>query len=475
MKAFDVVVIGAGPAGYTTAIRCAQLGLSTACVDRWLDPDDQPVVGGSCVNAGCIPSKVLLEASEDYARLMRDGGRRGLRFTGLEPDLAALQAHKHRIIDEVGGTIRDRFKQHRVNWIPGDARLLGDMRVEVARHQDAGKGKKQTIQASAIVIATGSMPTPLAAAPVDGQRIVDSTGALAFDEIPKRLAIIGAGVIGLEMGSIWNRLGAKVILLEAQEEFLPLLDRELAAAALQEFSDQGLDIRTGARVTSTHPANTLVRIKYKDADGEHELKTERLVVAVGRRPLSCDLCTEESGLQVDEGGYIRVDEYCHTDVNRVYAIGDAVRGPMLAHKGMEEGLAVAETIAGEQRSVNYRHIPWVMYTSPELAWGGATEAELQAQGTDYRIGRFPFAANHRARVLERGNGIAKVLSDARSDALLGVHLMGAGASELINEAVLALEFAASAEDLARTCHAHPTLSEVLQDAAIDNGLQSLQH
>lgn len=469
MKAVDVIVVGAGPAGYTAALRCAELGLKTACVDRWLGPNGEPALGGTCVNAGCVPSKVLLEASDDFSALKIKGRSRGLFAHSLAIDLATLYRHKQEIVDGVSADIRDRFELQQVNWIAGEASLIGDMRVQV---KDPQGETVDVLQANAIVLATGSVPAPLKVAPVDGDRIVDSTGAMAFEEVPKRLAIIGAGVIGLEMASIWRRLGSTVVLIEAQEDFLPSLDRELAAMALREFTEQGLDIRTGARVTSTHPAKTLVRVKYKDSEGARELNAERLVVAVGRCPVTAELGGEAFGLQVDERGYIRVDDYCRTDVSGVYAIGDAVRGPMLAHKGIEEGLAVAETIAGKPRQVNYGHIPWVIYTAPELAWVGASEADLKAQGVDYRIGRAWADGNYRARLLESRCGMAKVLSDAHSDQILGVHLMGEGASELINEAVLALEFAASSEDLARTCHAHPSLAEVLRAAAIHNGSPS---
>ena len=462
MKAYDVIVIGAGPAGYSAAIRCAQLGLRTACVDRWLDADGKPALGGTCINAGCIPSKVLLDVSDDYARLGRSGPRHGIHAADLQLDLDALQRHKQSVVNELSTQLQGQFKAERIDWLPGSARMLGNMQVEIDNGQQK---KKPTLQASAIIIATGSLPVELAAAPVDHERIVSSSGALSFSEVPRRLAIIGAGVIGVEMASIWSRLGAKTILLEAQDEFLPTLDRELAALALAEFSKQGLEIRFGARVIATHPGANGVRIKYRDHDGDHELNADRLVVAVGRRPPGCDLCSEATGLQSDESGFIRVDDHCRTDVSGVYAIGDAVRGPMLAHKGIEEARAVAETIDGKPHQVNYQHIPWVIYSNPELAWVGASEEQLQALGTDYKVGRQSFQHNHRAQILGQPGGVVKVLSDAHSDALLGIHLFGPGASELINEAVLALEFSASAEDLARTCHAYPSLAQALRNAA----------
>jgi len=468
MKAYDVIIIGAGPAGYSAAIRCAELGLRTACIDRWLDDHGKPALGGSCVHAGCIPSKVLLEASGRFAKLSGatgypgHPGHPGLVLQGVELDLAAMQQHKQAVVDQISADIQQQFEGLTIDWIAGDAGLLGDKQVQV---QPVGKGSSHTLQASHIIIAPGSIPIPVAAAPVDQQRIVDSTGAMQFEQVPKRLAIIGAGVIGLEMASIWSRLGAKVILLEAQEDFLPSLDRELSELALQEFTKQGLEIRFGARVVATHVGDNGVRIKYRDQQGEHELHAERLIVAAGRRPPGCELCAAETGLQTDEAGFIRVDAHCQTAINGVYAIGDVVRGPMLAHKGIEEANAVAETIAGHPRQVNYQHIPWVIYTDPELAWIGATEQQLQAQGTDYRVGRALLQHNPRALLSGKPAGLIKLLSDAHNDQLLGLHLMGASASELINEAVLALEFTASAEDLARTCHSHPSLGESLRTAA----------
>ena len=462
MKAYDVIVIGAGPAGYSAAIRCAELGLRTACIDRWLDAHGKPALGGSCVHAGCIPSKVLLQASGHFASLSGAASHPGLLLSGVELDLAAMQRHKQAVIDQVSADIQQQFETLSIDWIAGEAGLLGDKQVQV---QAANGDTLQTLQASNIIIAPGSIPIPVAAAPVDQQRIVDSTGAMCFSQPPKRLAIIGAGVIGLEMASIWSRLGAKVILLEAQENFLPSLDHELSALALQAFSKQGLEIRFGARVVATHSGEHGVRVKYRDQQGEHELKAERLIVAAGRRPPGCKLCAAETGLQTDEAGFIRVDPHCQTTISGVYAIGDVVRGPMLAHKGIEEAHAVAETITGQPRQVNYDRIPWVIYTDPELAWIGATEQQLQAMGTDYRVGRADLQHNQRALLAGKPTGLIKLLSDARSDQLLGIHLMGSSASELINEAVLALEFSASAEDLARTCHSHPSLGESLRTAA----------
>jgi dihydrolipoamide dehydrogenase len=467
MKHFDVLVIGAGPAGYTAAIRCAQLGLDTACVDRWTGADGSPALGGTCINAGCIPSKALLESSEEYAQLLTHHSTHGIRVDRVGLDIAAMQERKQRIVHTLAGGIAELFEKNAVTWFQGHAHCLGDMQVQVRPVSE--EAPTETLRADNIVIATGSETVPMSQAPINGERIVDSTGALEFIEVPKRLGIIGGGVIGLEMGSVWNRLGAKVILLEAREEFLPPVDRQVAELAYAEFKRQGLDIRLGARVTASHAAKTQVRVDFQDAEGEHSLKFERLIVAVGRRPVASGLFGEESGILLDEGGRIQVDEYCRTDVANVYAIGDAVRGPMLAHKGAEEGLAVAETIAGTPRQVDYDRIPWVIYTSPELAWVGRNEHQLRSKGIDYRVGSFPFRANGRARAMEQTTGLVKVLADAETDAILGVHLFGPGASELVNEATLSLAFAASAEDLAHTCHAHPSLSETLREAAMAVG------
>jgi dihydrolipoamide dehydrogenase len=467
MRTFDVLVIGAGPAGYTCAIRCAQLGLDVACVDAWVDDHGKPSLGGTCLNVGCIPSKALLESSEEYAQLATHYSAHGIHVTDVDLDIPAMQARKTRIVKALTGGVASLFKKNKVTWIAGHARCLGGMQVEVTPQDDPGK--PETVQATHIVIATGSEPIPLAAAPVDGDRILDSTGALALTEIPKRLGIIGAGVIGLEMGSVWNRLGSQVVLLEAQDTFLAPVDRDIAEQARRELKKQGLDIRMGARVTATHATKTQVRVNYQDGEGEHELKVDRLIVAVGRRPHTADLFVEESGIILDEKGYVQVGDDCRTEVPGIFAIGDVVRGPMLAHKGMDEGIAVAETIAGHPAEVNYDAIPWVIYTSPEIAWVGATEEGLKARGVEHNVGTFPFRANGRARSMEQTVGLVKLLSDASSDRLLGAHLFGPSASELINELVLAMEFGASAEDIARTCHAHPSLSEALREAALAAG------
>ena len=460
---YDVIIIGAGPAGYVCAIRCAQLGLKTACVDEWLDTEDRPVLGGTCLNAGCIPSKALLESSEYYASLKQADSHAGIGLTGLTLDLAAVQADKQRIVSELTGGIATLFKANGVEWVAGRAVLHPDRKVHVRPHG----GKEEIVLAALhVVIATGSRPVDIPAAAQDGRLIVDSAGALSFDTIPERLGIIGAGVIGLEMGSVWSRFGSKVTLLEAQDRFLPPADRDIAAIALKEFNRQGLDIQLSARVTGSTIEDDRVQVAYVHDDEEHEIDFDRLVVAVGRRPNSEGITAPELELALEQGGFIHVDERWETCIPGVHAIGDVIEGPMLAHKGSAEGVAVAELIAGQQASVNYDTIPGVVYTHPELAWAGRNEETLRSAGIPFRSGRFPFAASGRARAMGRTTGMVKILAHAETDEILGVHIIGEHASELIAEAVLAMEYKASSEDLALTIHAHPTLSEALHEAAL---------
>jgi len=461
-KNYDVIVIGAGPAGYVAAIRCAQLGMKTACVDNWLGKQGEPALGGTCLNAGCIPSKALLESSELFERLQKDVAGHGIKVEGLAVDVAAMVGHKDRIVGDLTGGIVALFKSNGVEWIPGRGQLLPDHQVQVTPH----KGSQHAISAGHIILATGSSPVRIDAAPLQDDRVVDSEGALNWTEVPARVGIIGAGVIGLELGSIWRRLGASVTMLEAQDVFLAMADQQLAKAALRIFQKQGLDIRLGALVKSTRVIKNGVQLKYSDAGGEHSLTVDRLIVAVGRSPCTQDIATAAADLLLDEGGRIHVDDMCCTNLPGVYAIGDVVRGPMLAHKGSEEGIAVAERIAGQNSDVNYAAIPSVIYTKPEIAWVGQTEESLRQAGVDYCSGVFPFAVSGRARAMQETDGMVKVLSDAASDRVLGVHILGAQASELIGQAVLAMEFEASSEDIARTIFAHPTLSEALHEAAL---------
>jgi dihydrolipoamide dehydrogenase len=461
-KSYDVVVIGAGPAGYVAAIRCAQLGMSTACVEEWIDPKGKPALGGTCLNVGCIPSKTLLESSEHVHRLHDVFPNHGISVKGIEVDIEKMQARKDEIVGQLTGGIAALFKANGVTWVKGRGRLLANKHVEVTG-QD---GKTEILEAGDVVLATGSIPVELEAVPTDGDTIVDSTGGLAFTEVPKRLGIIGAGVIGLELGTVWKRLGAEVVLLEAVEKFLAPVDEQISKESMRQFKRQGLDIRLGARVTGTSKGGKLVTVNYQDKDGDHSIRVDKLMVCVGRRPCSDNLAAPEADLLLDERGFVHVDDQCRTNLPGVYAVGDVVRGPMLAHKGSEEGIMVAEIIAGEHGEMNYETIPWVIYTSPEIAWVGKTEQALKAEGIEYRVGSFPFAANGRAKAMDGAVGMVKLLADARTDTLLGGHVIGPMASELIQELVLAMGFGASSEDLARTIHGHPTLYEAVHEAAL---------
>jgi dihydrolipoamide dehydrogenase len=455
-------VIGAGPAGYVAAIRCAQLGMKTACVDDWRDRAGAPALGGTCLNAGCIPSKALLESSEFYARVREAATSHGIVANDVALDVQAMMTRKDRVVHDLTEGIATLFRSNAIDWIQGHGRLLPEHKVQVTLHG----GDPHTLAADKVILATGSVPVAIEAAPLHADRVVDSSGALAWTSVPRRLAIIGAGVIGLELGSVWRRLGAEVTLLEAQPVFLAMIDQQLARSALGFFRKQGLDIRLGALVKSTQPGDDSVAIEYQDADGMQSLTVDRLVVAVGRTPRTQGLASAEAGLLLDEGGFVHVDEHCATNLPGVYAIGDAVRGPMLAHKGSEEGVAVAERIAGQSPEVHYDRIASVIYTQPEIAWVGKTEEALKQAGVDYRSGVFPFLASGRARAMQETDGMVKVLSDAATDRVLGVHIMGSHASELIGQAVMAMEFDASSEDIARTVFAHPTLSEALHEAAL---------
>ena len=462
MERYDVLVIGAGPGGYVAAIRAAQLGLKTACVERWIGKEGKPALGGTCLNVGCIPSKALLESSEQYHRARHGLAAHGIEVGEVGIDPAAMVARKDKIVRQFTGGIAGLFKKNGVTWLQGSARLAGDGKVQVT----GGDGATQTVAAEHIIIATGSRPTPLSVAPVDGERIVDSAGALDFTGIPARLGIIGAGVIGLELGSVWARLGSDVTLLEAMPDFLPAADRAIAAQALKEFAGQGLNIRLGAKVTAAKTGKDAVTVDFEDGDGAQQAQFDRLIVAVGRQPVTDELGLEAAGVACDERGFIPVDERFRTPAEGIYAIGDVIRGPMLAHRASEDGIAVAEGIAGQHCHVDYGTIPWIIYTWPEIAWVGRTEQALKAEGVPYTVGVFPFQANGRARAMEAAQGQVKLLAHAETDRVLGVHIMGPHASELIAEAVVAMEFCASAEDIARIVHAHPTLSEALHEAAL---------
>ncbi|MFO7642209.1 MAG: dihydrolipoyl dehydrogenase [Candidatus Competibacteraceae bacterium] len=463
-KTYDVIVIGGGPAGYVAAIRCAQLGLETACVEKWINFKGDPALGGTCLNVGCIPSKVLLESSEQYHHVRESIGNHGIRVEGVTLDLDQMMKRKEDIVLQLTNGIGALFKANGVEWLKGHGKLLASREVEVT----AQDGSVKVVNADNVIIATGSRPIEIGAAPVDNAEgvIVDSTGALDFRQAPKTLGVIGAGVIGLELGSVWNRLGAQVLMLEAVEDFLSLVDNQVARDALRQFKKQGLDIQLGTRVIATQKTEEGVRVRYKNKEGEHEIIVEKLLVSVGRRPNTDNVAAPEADLLFDEGGYIHVDDHCETNLPGVYAVGDVVRGPMLAHKGSEEGVMVAEIIAGQPGHLNYDAIPWVIYTNPEIAWVGRTEQALKAAGIPYKTGSFPFSANGRAKAMDVTAGMVKLLAHAETDALLGCHIIGPFASELIQEAVLAMEFHASSEDLARTIHGHPTLYEAMHEAAL---------
>ena len=463
-KDFDVVVIGAGPAGYPAAIRCAQLGMKVACVDAWLDRQGKPSLGGTCLNAGCIPSKALLESSEVYHRVQHDFAAHGIKVSGVEMDIGQMQQRKSQIVGSLTQGIGSLFKANSITAFHGRGCVLGSGKVEVTPTE--GDGEKQVLKCKHIIIASGSEPVELGIAPFNGESIVDSWGALDFSEVPKQLGVIGAGIIGLELGSVWRRLGAEVTILEALPDFLAMADQQIAKEAQRNFKKQGLDIMLGAKVLEARAAGDKVLVKY-EKDGEaHVLEFDKLIVAVGRRPCTDGLFSKDSGLQLDERGFVQVNEQFRTSLPSVYAVGDVIGGAMLAHKGTEEGIACAEIIAGQKPHINYDAVPSVVYTWPEIAWVGKTEEAVKASGVSYRTGSFPFAASGRAKALEAAAGTVKIIADANTDRILGVHMIGPYVSEMVAEAVLAMEYAATAEDLARTMHAHPTLSEAMHEAAL---------
>jgi dihydrolipoamide dehydrogenase len=459
---YDVIVIGAGPAGYPAAIRAGQNKLKVACVDEWQNTDGTYAFGGTCLNAGCIPSKALLESSELFQRAKDEFAIHGIKVGNLTLDLGAMQKRRASVVKTMTNGINTLFKANGVVGIQGHGRLLPGNKVLVK----GADGTEKTLEAKNVVLASGSTPVRLASVPHDGKYIVDSWNALEFDAVPARLCVIGAGVIGLELGSVWRRLGSEVVVLEALEQFLPMVDQTIAKEAQRHFKKQGLDIKLGAKVSSAAVSGNAVDVTYTDAQGEHSLQVDKLVVAVGRRPFTQDLLADGTGVELDERGFIKVDEHCRTNVPNVWAVGDVVRGPMLAHKGKEEGAMVADLIAGHYGEVNYKVIPSVIYTAPEIAWVGQTEEQVKASGRPYKVGTFPFAASGRARAMEAAAGMAKIVSAKDDDEVLGIHVIGPMAGELIGEAVLAMEYSASTEDIQRTIHAHPTLSEAIHEAAL---------
>ena len=465
MQTYDVVVVGAGPGGYVAAIRCAQLGLSVACVEGWLNEKGKPALGGTCLNVGCIPSKALLDSSHHYEFLKHDALEHGITASGVSIDVNRMIARKNKVVSILTQGIASLFRKHKIDWLQGYGRLLKDKQVEI-KPVTEDESDTQVIVGKHIIIATGSVPATIPVAEVDNERIFDSTGALEFNQAPRTLGIIGAGVIGLELGSVWRRLGSEVVILEAMDEFLPAVDRQLANEAIKTLQKQGLDIRLGTKVTATGSNNQQVMVHYEDRDGKHQINVDKLIVAVGRQPNTEHLGLNDTGLELDSDGFIMVDEQCRTNIEDIYAIGDVVRGPMLAHKASEEGVSVAEQIAGLGGHMDYGIIPWVIYTWPEIAWVGKSEQELKDAGVEYRTGSFPFIASGRARAMAETRGMVKCLADMQTDRILGVHIIGPNASELIAEAVIAMAFDSSAEDMARTIHAHPTLAEAMHEAAL---------
>jgi dihydrolipoyl dehydrogenase len=469
MKSFDVVVIGAGPAGYIAAIRAAQLGMSVGCIEQWKTPKGEYALGGTCLNVGCIPSKALLESSENYERVQHQFKAHGITASGVKFDLKTMLARKDGIVGKMTSGIAGLFRKNKVTWLQGHGRLLSG---GTSWKLQAGD---EEVEAKNVIVATGSKARHLPGIAVDNKRVCDNEGALAFDAVPERLGVIGAGVIGLELGSVWRRLGSKVKVLEALPVFLGVADETVANEAWKIFTkNQGLDIELGVSITGVSETKKGLSIQYIGADKSSKtFDCDRVVVSVGRVPNTEDLGAENVGLRLDARGFIEVDKNCRTALPRVYAIGDVVRGPMLAHKGEDEGVMVAEIIAGQHGHVNYDAIPWVIYTAPEIAWVGKTEQQLKSEGVAYRAGRFPFMYNGRALSREEPEGFVKILADAASDRILGVHAIGSLASELIAEAVVAMEFGASSEDIARICHAHPSMSEVMREAALGVDKRSL--
>ena len=459
---FDVVVIGSGPSGYVAAIRAAQLGLSTAVVEEWVDDQGKTTLGGTCLNVGCIPSKALLDSSQKYHEAKDTFALHGIGIEAPTIDVPAMLERKEQIVGQLTGGIGGLFKHNGVTTIQGRGKVLAGANVEVT----AADGSVSTVEASSVIIAAGSEPITIPPAPIDNEFIVDSTGALEFTEVPGRLGVIGAGVIGLELGSVWGRLGSEVILIEALDAFLAMMDSQIAKESEKIFRKQGLDIRLSSRVTDATVKDGKVHVTYVSPEGEHTEVFDKLIVSVGRRPRTKDLLADDSGVTLDERGFIFVNDQCVTEAPNVYAVGDVVRGPMLAHKGSEEGVMVAERIAGKPAQVNYDCIPSIIYTHPEIAAVGRTEQELKADGVPYKVGTFPFAASGRALAANDSQGLVKIIAHAETDRILGCHIVGPSAADLVQQVLIAMEFGSSAEDLALMVFGHPTLSEAVHEAAL---------
>lgn len=462
VEKYDVIVIGAGPAGYVAAIRCAQLGLKTACVEEWINKQDKPALGGTCLNVGCIPSKALLEATEKLEEARTGFEELGIVCGDVSVDVPKMIARKDKIVKDLTGGIEQLFKANKITWLQGQGKVMAEKKVQVTSRE----GEVSHHDTDNIIIATGSVPIELGATPLEGDAVVDSAGALDWQAVPDSVCVIGAGVIGLELGSVWRRMGSEVVILEALDSFLPMVDAAIAKDALRTFTKQGLDIRLGTRVMGSKVKGGKVVIDYQDGNGDASMTVDKLIVAVGRRAYTDKVLSPEAGLEQDERGLIHVNDRCETNIPGIYAIGDVVRGPMLAHKGSEEGVMVAEIIAGEHGHVNYDVMPNVIYTHPEIAWVGKTEEQVKAEAIDYQCGSFPFAASGRAKAKGDAAGQVKIIRDKKTDRLLGAHIIGPSASELLGQSVLTMEFDGTIEDIARTIHAHPTLSEAVHEAAL---------
>ena len=463
MDSFDLVVIGGGPGGYVCAIRASQLGLKTACIES------RGTLGGTCLNVGCIPSKALLDSSHRYQEATSHLKIHGIEVGSVDLDIPAMMKRKNDIVAKLTGGIGGLFAANKVTPIAGRGKVLADSKVQITDIE----GKKEIIESKNIIIASGSSPIEISSAIFNDTNILDSTGALEIDKVPETLGVIGAGVIGLELGSVWARLGSKVTVIEAMDDFLFMADKEVAKETFKDFKKQGLDIRLGCKLTSSKSLKNSVKITYENNGSSENMEFEKLIVAVGRKPNTSDIFEEDCGISLDEKGFISVNQNCQTDVKNIWAIGDVVRGPMLAHKGSEEGIMVAERIAGKHAEMNYDLVPSVIYTHPEIAWVGKNEEELKNDNIEYKVGKFPFAASGRALAVEQSVGFVKLLTDAKTDTIIGVHVFGPSAAEIVQQALISMEFGASSEDLGLTIFSHPTVSEALHEAALSVSNQAI--
>ena len=464
---YDVVVIGSGPAGYVAAIRASQLGLKTICVEESINEDGKLNLGGTCLNVGCIPSKALLDSSHRFYEANKNLAEHGIDIKDIKLNLSAMMKRKDEIVTKLTGGITGLFSANKVESISGRGKVLSKNQVEVVKSD----GSEEVIDAKNIIIASGSSPIEIPAAKF-GENIVDSTGALSFEKVPKSLGIVGAGIIGLELGSVWSRLGSKVTVIEAMDTFLPMADPDIAKDSMKEFKKQGLDIKLNSKLTAAKELKNSVKVTYNDSGNDVEAEFDKLIVAVGRKPNSSNVLSEKLDIKLNNG-FIEVDKFCQTSIDSIWAIGDVVRGPMLAHKGSEEGIMVAERIAEKHAEVNYDLVPSVIYSHPEIAWVGKNETELKSEKIEYKVGKFPFAASGRALAVDQSVGFVKVLSDTKTDTILGVHVFGPAAAEIVQQALISMEFSASAEDIALTMFSHPTVSEAFHEAALASNNQAI--